>query len=201
MMPAVRYTPLPQTFFNRPTLNVAKELLGKIIVRRYGEQRLSGRIVETEAYIGMDDSACHCAKGKTSRTEIMFGTAGRAYVYLVYGMHFMFNIVTEAEGFPSAVLIRAIEPLDGIEQMRQLRGKHHRNLGNGPARLCQALAIDKTFNHWDLTLGDTLWVSDAPPISASKIRAGRRIGIGYAAPVDQNALWRFWIDENIHVSR
>ena len=201
MIPSVRYTPLPQTFFNRPTLNVAKELLGKIIVRRYGEQRLSGRIVETEAYIGMDDSACHCAKGKTSRTEIMFGTAGRAYVYLVYGMHFMFNIVTEAEGFPSAVLIRAIEPLDGIEQMRQLRGKHHRNLGNGPARLCQALAIDKTFNHWDLTLGDTLWVSDAPPISASKIHAGRRIGIGYAAPIDQNALWRFWIDENIHVSR
>lgn len=201
MMSSVRNTPLPQTFFNRPTLDVAKELLGKIIVRQYNGQLLSGRIVETEAYIGMDDSACHCAKGRTPRTEVMFGEAGRAYVYLVYGMHFMFNIVTEADGFPSAVLIRAIEPLDGIEQMRQLRGKHHRNLGNGPARLCQALAIDKRFNNWDLTQKDTLWTTDAALISAAKIRNGERIGIGSADPIDQAAPWRFWIEGNVHVSR
>lgn len=192
---------LSRPFFNQPTLQVAKELLGKIIVRRYNGQILRARIVETEAYIGTDDSACHCAKGRTPRTEVMFGEAGHAYVYLVYGIHNMFNIVTETENFPSAVLIRAIEPLDGIEQMRQLRGKHRQNLGKGPARLCQALAIDRNFNAWDLTRGDTLWLADAPPIPIAEIRTGKRIGIGYANSVDQNALWRFWINGNGYISR
>ena len=194
-------THLPRTFFNQPTLKVAEELLGKIVVRQYNGQPLRGRIVETEAYIGQADSACHCAKGKTSRTEVMFGEAGHAYVYLVYGMHYMFNIVTEAEGFPSAVLIRAVEPLDGIEQMAALRGKHRQNLSNGPARLCQALAIDKNFNRWDLTRGEILWVDDAPSIPKANIRTGKRVGIGYANSIDQNAPWRFWIEGNAHLSR
>ena len=194
-------TPLAETFFNRPTLTVARDLLGKSLVRRWHGVELRGKIVEVEAYIGQEDTACHCSKGRTPRTEVMFGAAGRAYVYFVYGMHYMLNIVTEEIGFPAAILIRAVEPLAGQREMAALRGNSARNLTNGPARLCQAMAIDKQFNGWNLTTGDTLWVADAPTLPTDAIARGTRIGIGYAAPADQNALWRFWLKDNPFVSR
>ncbi len=195
------YPPLPESFFNRPTLTVARDLLGKTLVRRRHGTELRGKIVEVEAYIGQTDTACHCSKGRTPRTEVMFGAAGRAYVYFVYGMHYMLNIVTEASGFPAAILIRAVEPLAGQQEMAALRGNSAQNLTNGPARLCQAMAIDKRFNGWNLTVGDTLWVADAPAVPDTAVARGRRIGIGYATPADQNAPWRLWLKNNPFVSR
>jgi len=193
--------PLDATFFNRPTLTVARELLGKVLVRQLNGHTLSGAIVEVEAYIGETDSACHAFKGRTPRTDVMFGPPGRAYVYFVYGMHFMLNIVTEAEGKPCAILVRAIAPRTGVAQMEQLRGMGNRNLTNGPARLCQALAIDTSFNRWDLTAGNTLWVEDAPTVPNTQIAIGPRIGITYATPADRAAPWRLWIKNNLYVSR
>ncbi len=192
---------LERPFFERDTLTVARQLLGKKLVRRRDGETLSGMIVETEAYIGQEDSACHASRGRTPRTEVMFGPPGRAYVYFVYGMHYMLNIVTEAEGRPCAVLIRAIEPLSGQTTMARLRGKANHHLTNGPARLCQALDIDKTFNGWDLTAADALWLEDFRPIAEADIRRGPRIGIRYARPADRQAPWRFWVHGNSHVSR
>jgi len=192
---------LGRSFFARDTLTVARQLLGKKLVRRLDGETLSGMIVETEAYIGEGDSACHASRGRTPRTEVMFGPPGRAYVYFVYGMHYMLNIVTEAEGVPCAVLVRALEPLTGQAMMARLRRNSHRNLTNGPARLCQALGIDKTFNGWDLTAADTLWVEEFRPIAGERIAAGPRIGIQYARPADRQAPWRFWVRGNPHVSR
>ena len=141
---------LQQDFFARPTLTVAQELLGKVLVRDIDGQRLSGRIVETEAYIGPDDTACHASKGRTPRTEVMFGPGGFAYVYFIYGMYHMLNFITEQEDFPAAVLIRAIEPLEGVEHMRTHRNNPmpEANLTNGPGKLCQALGEHNGFPGW-----------------------------------------------------
>lgn len=192
---------LSAMFYNRPTLDVAHELLGKTLVRAWQGHTLRAKIVEVEAYIGEQDSACHASKGRTPRTEVMFGTAGRAYVYLVYGMHHMLNIVTEADGFPAAVLIRAVEPLAGAEAMAALRGHPPKNLTNGPARLCQALGITRSQNGLDITASGNLWIEDAPAVPPSDIAAGPRIGIGYASPADQRAPWRLWIKHNPYLSR
>jgi DNA-3-methyladenine glycosylase len=190
-------------FFVRPTLTVARELLGQRLVRELDGQRLSGLIVETEAYIGLDDSASHAyLKRKSGRARVMFGPPGYSYVYFVYGMHFMLNIVTEAEDFPAAVLIRAIEPQEGLEVMqanRLITSPSHR-LTNGPAKLCQALGIDKNLNNWNLTLGQTLWLEAAPAAPIEAVATGPRIGIDYALPEDRAAPWRFWIRGNIFVS-
>jgi len=193
--------PLSQSFFGRDTLIVARELLGKTLVRNPDGQRLSGLIVETEAYLGQNDSANHASKGRTPRTAVMFGPPGIAYVYFVYGMHYMFNVVTEAEGAPCAVLLRAIEPLQGRQTMQTLRGHKLHHLTDGPARLCQALAIDRRFNRWDLTQGESLWLEDAPAIPDERVTAGSRIGIAYASTEAQQAPWRFWIKDNGYVSR
>lgn len=192
---------LDETFFNRPTLAVARALLGAKLVRRLNGHLLSGLIVETEAYIGRDDTACHAHKGYTPRTAIMFGRAGVAYVYLVYGMHHMLNIVTEAEDQPCAVLIRAIEPVTGRTHMQAHRGQHHRNLTNGPARLCQALAIDRTFNGLGLCRANGLWLEPGRSIPEALVSTGPRVGIGYAAPKDQQAPWRFRVSNNENVSK
>lgn len=200
-------TILQRDFFARPTLTVAQELLGKILVREIDGQRLSGRIVETEAYIGLDDTASHASKGRTPRTEVMFGPAGYTYVYLVYGMHFMLNFITEQEGFPAAVLIRAIEPLQGLEFMQVQRQKeNHRpikpvNLTNGPGKLCQALAVDKNLNRWDVTTGQKLWLEADNNTSDDVVATGPRIGIGYAASQDRLAPWRLWVRGNRFVSK
>ena len=143
---------IDRVFFIRPTLIVARALLGQRLVREIDGQRLSGLIVETEAYIGFDDTASHASKGRTARTEVMFGPPGQTYVYLIYGMYHMLNLVTEPVDFPAAVLIRAIEPLEGIEFMqRHRRQTTIANLTNGPGKLCQALAINQAFNRWDVT--------------------------------------------------
>jgi len=186
---------LKQNFFRRPTTTVARELLGAKLVREFNGIVLSGLITETEAYLGPHDSACHASKGKTSRNSVMFGPAGIAYVYFVYGMHFMLNIVTEPEGNPCAVLIRAINPLEGLEQMEAFRGKKGRDLSNGPAKLCQAMAIDGLLNGWDVTKGRLLWLESHRKVVAKSIKSGSRIGIDYAARNDREALLRFWIQK------
>lgn len=189
-------------FFARPTLTVARELLGQRLVRQVDGQRLSGVIVETEAYIGPDDSACHASKGHTPRTTVMFGPPGRAYVYLIYGMYHMLNLVTEAEDFPAAVLIRAIEPLEGIEPMQARRGRQRGiHLTNGPGKLCAALAINRQLNGQSLSPATGLWLEAAPPVAPADIAAGPRIGIDYATPADRAALWRFWLRGNRFVSK
>lgn len=194
---------LGQEFFARPTLTVARGLLGQQLVRQLDGQRLSGLIVETEAYIGQDDSACHASKGRTRRTEVMFGPPGRTYVYLVYGMHHLLNLVTEQAGFPAAVLIRALEPLEGVDMMqaRRPRANPLRNLTNGPGKLTQALGLDADLHNWDVTQGQTLWLESGHSLSDEAVATGPRIGIGYADPQDQAAPWRFWIRGNRFVSK
>ena len=124
----------------------------------------------------------------------MYGAPGIAYVYFVYGMHYMLNVVTEAEGKAAAVLIRAVVPIAGLSIMEQLRGGKGKDLAGGPAKLCQALAIDRTFNGWDLTLGQKLWIENNRSVPHELVRRGPRIGIQYASPQDREAPWRFWID-------
>jgi DNA-3-methyladenine glycosylase len=193
---------LPESFFARPTLTVARDLLGQRLVRQVDGQRLSGIIVETEAYIGPNDTASHASKGRTPRTRVMFGPPGHTYVYLIYGMYHMLNIVTERDGFPAAVLIRALEPLEGVAHMQARRGKAGgKNLTNGPGKLCRAMAIDLALNNWSLGCGQDLWLEAGPPVPAEAVAAGPRIGIDYAAPADRSAAWRFWLRGNSFVSQ
>lgn len=196
-------TILGYDFFDRPTLQVARDLIGQRLVRQIGGQRVSGLIVETEAYVGPNDSASHASKGRTSRTEVMFGPPGRTYVYLIYGIHYLLNLVTETQDFPAAVLIRALEPVEGLEaiQARRPRIKRATGLTNGPGKLSQALDIDSKLHNWDVTLGQKLWLEPAEPPSTPIIATGPRIGIDYAQPADRAAPWRFWMQNNPFVSK
>lgn len=184
---------LNRHFFNRDTMTVARNLLGTRLVREFDGQILSGMIAETEAYLGSNDSASHASRGRTPRNAVMFDSPGKAYVYFVYGMHFLFNIVTEAKGIAGAVLIRSIVPLQGVHWMEANRNRKGKDLANGPAKLCQALAIDKALNRWDLTVGKRLWLEPYKAISAASIGAGPRVGISYAKPEDREAHRRFWV--------
>ena len=162
-----RHKLLPRDYFNRPTLTVARSLVGKYLLRSIDGQETAGRIIEVEAYVGPRDKACHASKGKTQRTEVMFGPGGLAYVYLIYGMYHCLNVVTEREAFPAAVLIRAIE-VDGV-------------LIDGPGRLCRALQIDRSLNRIDLTAQESLWFEDrGGQIFRREIAALPRIGVDYA---------------------
>ena len=192
---------LPEAFYDRDTLTVARELVGKKLVRDVGNTGVSGMIVETEAYVGAQDTASHATKGRTPRNEVMFGPPGRAYVYFVYGMHYMLNVVTENAGHPRAVLIRAVEPLAGVAVMRARRKVVGPNLTNGPAKLCQAFDIDKQWNGLDLTSGETMWLEEHRKFCQDRIQRGPRIGIQYADPKDREAPWRFWLGGNPHVSK
>jgi DNA-3-methyladenine glycosylase len=180
---------LPVHFYNRPTLIVARELLGSRLVRILNGQRLVGKIVETEAYIGESDLGCHAKAGRTARTEVMYGRAGIAYVYFTYGMHWMLNAVAEIESFPAAVLIRAIEPLEGAEMIRQRRNGRDTD---GPAKLTQALGIDGTQNGVDLTRRDgLLWIEAGVPIRDESVTIGPRVGL-YSVPEPwKSRTWRF----------
>ena len=184
---------LSRDFYSRNTLLIARELLGKKLIRRIGSLELTGMIVETEAYCGQEDSACHAHRGKTPRNAVMFGEPGHAYVYFTYGMHYMLNLVTEDENNPCAVLIRAIVPLAGVEEMEIRRKRKGPELTNGPAKLCQAFGIDKSLNGWDLTCGKQLWVEDFEKIPGKSIITTPRIGIDYALKKHRNALWRFLV--------
>lgn len=184
---------LERDFYARPTITVAQSLLGKRLIRHVNGVELSGVIVETEAYCGCADSACHAHRGKTPRNAVMFGRPGVAYVYFTYGMHYMLNLVTEEEDNPCAVLVRALVPVSGLEEMQSRRKKHGKELTNGPAKLCQALAIDKSLNGWDLTRGEQLWVENYQSVPARDILSTPRIGIDYAREKDRKAPWRFLI--------
>lgn len=196
-------TKLPREFYTRPNvLTVARELLGKLLVvpTRDGK-RVSGIIVETEAYRGPQDRASHAYGGRrTKRTETMYGIGGTVYVYFVYGMYNQFNVVTNVRDIPHAVLIRALEPVEGIEIMRQRRQIHSdHQLTNGPGKLCIALGIDRSLDRADLT-GNMVWLEQGQPIRSSKIASGPRVGIDYAEQwIDKP--WRFWIKDNPFVSR
>lgn len=186
---------LGREFFEKETVKTAKNLLGKYLVRSYRGGVISGRIVETEAYRGKDDPGSHAYRKKTPRNEVMFGAPGRAYVYFCYGSHYLFNIVTEKEGEAGAVLIRALEPASGIEIMMKRRGtKDIKALTSGPAKLTQALAIDKKLNTLDLT-GSELYLAQGKNESFT-IASGPRIGIKQGL----NLKWRFWIEGNDFVS-
>ena len=197
------YPKLPRDFYTRPNvLTVARDLLGKLlIVPTRDGTRISGLIVETEAYRGPQDRASHAYGGRrTNRTETMYGPGGTAYVYFVYGMYNQFNVVTNVPDIPHAVLVRALEPVEGIEIMRQRRhGLSDQNLTNGPGKLCIALGIDRSLDRADLT-GDSVWLEQGRPVARSKIASGPRIGIDYAEEwIDKP--WRFWIRDNPFVSR
>jgi len=169
--------PLPASFYDRPTEQVARDLLGAVLEHRTGDGVASGRIVETEAYIGEHDLACHAAAGLTERTAPLYGPPGIAYVYFIYGMHWCFNAVTRAKGEPSAVLVRAIEPVSGIDLMRQRRDvRRDVDLTNGPAKLCDALGIDGSFNRAVLQRG-ALTIREGSPVSDSEVAITPRIGI------------------------
>jgi DNA-3-methyladenine glycosylase len=190
---------IARSFYEQQTVDVAKQLLGKYLVRKHQEGSTVGRIVETEAYIGPHDLACHAAKGRTARTEVMFGSAGHAYVYFVYGVHYMLNLVTEATNYPAAVLIRALEPVEGIELMQARRmTENRRNLCSGPGKLCQAFAIDRSVNAADLC-GDIVYIEDRGeprPIFFAK----PRIGVDYAGKWKDKP-FRFLVRGNEFISR
>lgn len=179
-------------FYARPTLQVARELLGKLLVRSVEGRRVSGIVVETEAYVGRSDTACHAHRGKTPRNAVMFGPPGVAYVYFVYGMHHCLNAVTEPEGEPCAVLIRAIVPREGLDFVREnRRGRPDSEFANGPAKLCRALAIDAALNGADLVNGGALWFEECLCLPEGSVIASPRIGINYADEKDRLAPWRF----------
>jgi len=178
---------LPRRFYNRDTVQVAKDLLGKTLVRKIGKQKLTGTIIETEAYKGKNDPASHASKKKTERNKVMFGQVGWSYVYFTYGMHYCFNVVAKKDDQESgAVLIRSIHPQLGIKTMIKNRKiKLISNLVNGPAKLTQAMHITKKHYHIDLTKDLNLFIMDG--IKATKILAKPRIGITVGA----DKLWNF----------
>jgi DNA-3-methyladenine glycosylase len=188
-------TKLGRDFYLQPTLTVAKELLGKVFILKRGRNTLSGRIVETEAYIGEDDPACHARFGMTKRNSIMYGMGGHTYVYFVYGMYNMLNFVTEGEGFPAAVLIRAMEPLEGIDLMKRQRGcEQEQRLTSGPGKLCQALGLTVKDTGLDLTGSKASVIDDG--YRSRNIVKTPRIGIRQG----QELLWRFYDNDSRFVS-
>ena len=180
--------PLPAGFYARETEIVARELLGAVLECTVRGVRSSGRIVETEAYTGEEDLACHAAAGRTARTEVLYGPPGIAYVYFIYGMHWCVNAVTRAEGLPSAVLIRALEPLDGIAAMRRRRKRRpDRDLTNGPGKLCEALGITGPRHHGVSLIESPLRILAGDRVPDSEVQITPRIGISKA--VEQPLRW------------
>jgi DNA-3-methyladenine glycosylase len=187
---------LSRRFLSRPSADVAPDLLGRVLVRMMPDgTRLAARIVEAEAYAEWD-AASHSFRGQTARTRVMFGPAGHLYVYFTYGMHFCMNVVTGRAGEGSAVLLRAAEPLEGLDRMRQHRGLvETRLLCSGPARLCQALAVDRRMDGSDIVAGEAIWLERGRP--SREIVAGPRVGVTREA----DRPWRFRIDGDPFVSR
>lgn len=181
----------PRKFYNRPTLTVARGLIGARIVHISEGVRLAGLITETEAYIGETDLACHAKAGRTPRTAIMYGPPGHAYVYFTYGNHWMLNVVTEVEGFPAAVLIRAIQPAEGVKIMSaRRRGRDT----FGPGKLTQAMGITKSENGVDLTVaGDGLWIETGISVPDENVTIGPRVGLNTVPEPWFSKPWRFLV--------
>jgi DNA-3-methyladenine glycosylase len=193
-------TALPRSFYDRPTLTVARELLGAILCRRVDGVTLRARIVETEAYVGEGDLACHARAGRTPRTDPLYGQPGMAYVYLTYGMHHLLNAVTEPEGKPAAVLIRAAEPLEGIAFMEEARGIRTPHLiSSGPARLAQAFGLDLEWNRVDLC-GQDLWIEPGDPVPSRSVDTSPRIGCQNCPEPWASIPWRYYVADSRHVT-
>jgi len=186
-------SPLPPDFYNRPTLTVARALLGARLVRILDGVRLAGFITETEAYIGETDLACHAKAGRTPRTQVLYGPPGRAYVYFTYGMHWMLNAVTEAEGFPAAVLIRAVDVVEGLDVVETRRaGVARPSWTDGPAKLARAFGINAAQNAIDLTTTIAgLWIEPGRPVPDESVTIGPRVGLYKVPEPWQGMPWRF----------
>jgi len=198
--------PLPRSFYGRNALRLARALLGKVLVHRVGGRTSAGRIVETEAYRGPLDQAAHTANGRrTERNEVMWGPPGHAYVYFVYGMHWCLNVVAAKEGQPEAVLLRALEPIDGLPLIAERRAGNRKTpvadarLLSGPACLCRGMGVDGSLNGADLTMGRMV-ILDAPPVPAHRIQRVPRVGVDYAGE-DAVLPWRLFVDDSPSVSR
>ena len=197
MPPKISRKRLPRAFYTQPSPALAKELIGKYLHRLVDGVELVGKIVETEAY-AMGDEACHAFRGKTPRTEILFEEGGSSYVYFTYGMYHCFNVSANEENAGEAVLIRAIEPVFGLDKMRELRpaAKKDRDLTNGPGKLCQALDLTRRDNAIDLVESDALFLTGGEQVETNLIGASTRIGINVA----RHFPWRFYIKGNEYVS-
>lgn len=195
---------ISREFYERnDALQISKDLLGKVlVVPAAGGKRVSGKIVETEAYLGAPDKAAHAfGNRRTKRTEILFGRGGFAYIFFIYGMYYQLNISAGGEGIPFCVLVRGVEPVEGIEIMRERRGEmKDTNLTSGPGKLCIAFGIDKTFYGEDLLLGERIRIEEGEKTKKTEILSGRRIGVDYAEEYAEKP-WRFWIKDNPFVSR
>jgi DNA-3-methyladenine glycosylase len=200
---APRRALLPRAFYTRTdVLAVARDLLGqRLVVPAPDGTRVAGIIVETEAYRGPEDRASHAYGGRrTARTETMYAIGGTAYVFFVYGMHYHFNVVTGPADVPHAVLVRAVEPTEGVDVMRARRpGRAAHEVASGPGKLCAALGIGRALDGADLR-GDRVWIERAARVPAAAVATGRRIGIDYAEGWTERP-WRFWIRGNPFVSR
>ena len=185
------------------TITAAKEMLGKLlVVPDANGERVSGMIVEAEAYCGITDRAAHSYGGRrTARNEVTYGPGGHAYVFFIYGMYFQFNVVLGRVDRPHVLLIRAVEPIEGVDLMRTRRGSmKDTNLTSGPGKLCIALGIERSYNGEDLVEGNRIWIEDHRSFTHDEIVVGKRIGIDYAGE-DADLPWRFWIRENAYISR
>lgn len=198
---------LDREFYNRDTVTVARELLGKILVHEINGERVAGKIVETEAYMGVADKAAHSYGGKrTPRVEVMYGKPGVSYVFMIYGMYNCFNVITREEGIAEAVLVRALQPMEGIQTICQNRFKKSyekltkaqiKGLTNGPGKLCKALSIDRSLNEEDLCEGK-LYIEEGDNVKFN-IVSSKRVGIDYAEEA-KDYLWRFYIEDSKYVS-
>jgi DNA-3-methyladenine glycosylase len=202
-LPLSRYQKLPRQFYLQPTLRVARKLIGKYLIREIGRTHLIGKIVEVEAYLGSKDPASHAFRGQTPRNEVMFRQGGHMYVYFTYGMHFCSNVVTEAEGIGHAVLLRAVEPVHGMEIMARNRALtvqsevDARQLCSGPAKLCEAFAITRGENAIDLC-GKQMWIAeDIVDRKRQPVHTSSRVGITRG----REHAWRFYARDNPYVSR
>ena len=173
---------LNKNFYKRNTLKVAQDLLGCFLIRKINGKIIKAMILETEAYVGEDDLASHASKGRTPRTELMFGEAGKAYVYMIYGMYHCLNIITEKKDFPAAVLIRSVK-IEGVDYKKT----------NGPGKLCKILKIDRKLNGWNIIKGEKLWLEKGINIKQSQIKKEKRVGIDYAKHCKEY-LWRFILE-------
>ncbi len=189
---------LARSFFSRPAPELAPDLLGRTLARRLPNgTRLSGKIVEVEAY-EPGDPASHGSRRRSAFNETMFGPAGRWYVYFTYGNHWMMNVVARGEGEPSAVLLRAVEPFEGLDEMARRRGRDRLlDLCSGPGKLCSAMGVDRSLNGEDVARGDKVWIEAGEPVPAELIATGARVGVS----VGTEREWRFWIRGSAFVSK